>query len=157
MELIDKAAVVAEIEKIKCKVDDGSSYCNGWQHALRTLEIKLNTLEVQEVDLEKEIQAFSKMELEPIKIYDANVGLTITMHQLYQCARYFFELGLKQSSSDEYKLGESEIYLDDDGGEPPYDGEQWLDISCMEYEIPSDKFKVGDKIEIVIRKIKKGE
>ena len=55
------------------------------------------------------------------------------------------------------KIGESQIYLNDDGGEPPYDGKQWLDLSCTEYEIPSDKFKDGDKIEIFIRKVKKGE
>lgn len=54
MELIDKAAVVAEINKLKGKVNDSSSYCNGWQHALRTLEMKLNTLEVKEVNLKDE-------------------------------------------------------------------------------------------------------
>ena len=47
---ISKSALVAEIEKIRCKVNDGSSYCNGWQHALRTFEIGINTLEVKEVD-----------------------------------------------------------------------------------------------------------
>ena len=52
MKLIDKAAVLAEINKLKGKVDDGSSYCNGWQHALRMLEIELNTLEVKEVQEE---------------------------------------------------------------------------------------------------------
>ena len=45
---ISKSALVAEIEKIRCKVNDGSSYCNGWQHALRTFEIGINTLEVKE-------------------------------------------------------------------------------------------------------------
>lgn len=45
----------------------------------------------------------------------------------------------------------------DDGGEPPYDGKQWLDLSCTEYEIPSDKFKDGDNVEIIIRKVQKGE
>ncbi len=52
MKLIDKAAVVAEINKLKGKVSDESSYCNGWQHALRMLEIELNTLEVKEVQEE---------------------------------------------------------------------------------------------------------
>ena len=42
--LIDKDALVAEIEKLKGKVNDGSSYCNGWQHALRMLELSLDTL-----------------------------------------------------------------------------------------------------------------
>lgn len=102
---IPKSALVAEIEKTKCKVDDGSSYCNGWQHALRLLEIEINTLEVKE----------------------------------------------------EFKIGETQIYLNDDGGEPPYDGKQWLDLSCTEYEIPSDKLKDGDNVEIIIRKAQKGE
>ena len=58
---------------------------------------------------------------------------------------------------EEFKICETQIYLDDDGGEPPYDGKQWLDLSCTEYEIPSDKFKDGDNVEIIIRKTQKGE
>ena len=58
---------------------------------------------------------------------------------------------------EEFKIGETKIYLDDDGGEPPYDGKQWLDLSCTEYEIPSNKFKDGDNVEIIIRKTQKGE
>lgn len=58
---------------------------------------------------------------------------------------------------EEFKIGETQIYLEDDGGELPYDGKQWLDLSCREYEIPSDKFKDGDNVEIVIRKTQKGE
>lgn len=45
---IDKGNVMAEIEKLKGKVFDGSSYCDGWQHALRMLEIELNTLKVKD-------------------------------------------------------------------------------------------------------------
>lgn len=51
---IKKSDVVEEIKKLKCKVFDGSSYCDSRQHALRMLEIVLNTLEVKEVDLDKE-------------------------------------------------------------------------------------------------------
>lgn len=58
---------------------------------------------------------------------------------------------------EEIKIGETQIYLEDDGGEPPYDGKQWLDLSCTEYEIPSDKFKDGDTVEMIIRKTQKGE
>jgi hypothetical protein len=46
---IDKSALVAEIEKLKGKISDGSSYCNGWQHALRMLQLSLYTLEEKEV------------------------------------------------------------------------------------------------------------
>ena len=37
MKLIDKDALVAEIDKLKGKVSDGSSYCNGWQQAMRIM------------------------------------------------------------------------------------------------------------------------
>lgn len=46
---IPKSALVVEIEKLKGKVYDGSSYCYGWQHSLRMLELSLDTLEVKEV------------------------------------------------------------------------------------------------------------
>ena len=59
-------------------------------------------------------------------------------------------------TKEEIKIGETEIYLNDDGGEPPYDGKQWLDLSCTEYEIPKE-FKDGDKVELIIHKIMKGE
>lgn len=54
MGYIDKSTLVAEINKLKGKISDSSSYCNGWQHALRMLELSLDTLEVKSVDLEKE-------------------------------------------------------------------------------------------------------
>ena len=47
---ISKSALVAEIKKLKCKVSDSSSYCNGWQHALRMLELSLDTFEEKEAD-----------------------------------------------------------------------------------------------------------
>ena len=48
---IPKSALVAEIEKLKGKVNDVSAYCNGWRHALRMLELSINTLEVKEVPI----------------------------------------------------------------------------------------------------------
>ena len=53
MKLILKDAVLAEIENLKGKVSDNSSYCNGWNQALRMAEIEVNSLEVKEVDLDK--------------------------------------------------------------------------------------------------------
>lgn len=66
-------------------------------------------------------------------------------------------LELKESDLDEAKIGETQIYIEDDGGEPPYGGKQWLDLGCLEYEIPKDKFRDGDNVEVTIRKIRKGE
>ena len=86
------------------------------------------------------------------------MGIPVTSDALIETARHFFELGLKaKQTSEEIKIGETEIYLEDDGRELPYDGKQWLDLSYTEYEIPSDKFKDGDNVEIIIRKVQKGE
>jgi len=69
MKLIDKSALVAEIDKLKGKVSDGSSYCNGWQHALRILELSLDTLEVKEVGVWKTIDNINLPQADKNKIY----------------------------------------------------------------------------------------
>lgn len=66
-------------------------------------------------------------------------------------------LEVKEMDLDEVKIGETQLYIEDDGGEPPYNGKQWLDLGCLEYEIPKGKFKDGDNVEVVLRKIRKGE
>ena len=86
---IDKDTLVAEIEKLKGKVSDSSSYCNGWQHALRMLEIELNTLEVKEVDLEKELDEWIKYGPH------TNYPWCTIPDAIKITAEYFFELGLK--------------------------------------------------------------
>jgi hypothetical protein len=91
---INKDALVAEITKLKGKVDDGSSYCNGWQHALRMLEIELNILEVKEVSLEDLKEELDRV----VKIYkpDGDFG----WGTLYNIAKHFFELGLKAQKGE---------------------------------------------------------
>lgn len=91
---INKAAVLAEINKLKGKVDDGSSYCNGWQHALRMLEIELDNLEVKEVSLEDLKEELDRV----VKIYkpDGDFG----WGTLYNIAKHFFELGLKAQKGE---------------------------------------------------------
>ena len=37
-------------------------------------------------------------------------------------------LEAKEADLDEAKIGETQIYIEDDGGEPPYGGKQWLDL-----------------------------
>lgn len=51
-------------------------------------------------------------------------------------------------------LGETEIFLEDDGGEPPYTL-CWpdIDLSFIESLPDGSKFKPGDKVEIIARKI----
>ncbi len=52
-----------------------------------------------------------------------------------------------------YILGETEIYLEDDGDDPPYT-QEWLDLETHEFQLPDGVFKPGDKVEILIRKKK---
>ncbi len=167
MKLIDKAAVIAEVDKLtnsllkSCNPNPLGTMIECLSDAeIEALSIVKDSIEginTKEVDLENEITDYIN------RYYHIRFDETLergndplTTKDFEEIAKYFFELGLKQSS-DEVKIGESQIYLNDDGGEPPYDGKQWLDLSCTEYEIPSDKFQDGDKIEIVIRKIKKGK
>ena len=168
MELIDKSALMTEIEKI---VADETESIKSFEHSKNASEVQrgnarigvltylrffLNTLKVKDVDLEKEIDDAEKRfgDIDEMGGY----RILIFADEFRNVLRHFFELGLKvNQAADEVKIGETQIYLDDDGGEPPYDGKQWLDFSCMEYEIPKDKFNDGDNVEIFIRKTQKGE
>ena len=91
MELIDKAAVVAEIERratfflneSKKKTTSDDSSC---AVALYGLLSFLDTLEVKEVDLEHEIEKVKKMQ----RNFEIKNDTIIEF-----CAKHFFELGLK--------------------------------------------------------------
>lgn len=79
----------------------------------------------------------------------------LQIKELKALLSYLDALEVKESDLDEVKIGETQIYIEDDGGEPPYGGKQWLDLGCLEYEIPKDNFKDGDNVEVIIRKIRK--
>lgn len=49
------------------------------------------------------------------------------------------------------KIGETTIELEDDGDEEPYT-QCWLDLSCMEHEIPKGSFCHGDKVEVWLKR-----
>ena len=92
MKFVPLNSVLVEIEKLKGKVSDSSSYCNGWQHALRMLELSFDTLEVKEVDLD-----YIKKELDELIRFnkpDGNFG----WGTLYNVATHFFELGVNASN-----------------------------------------------------------
>ena len=92
MKFVPLNSVLVEIEKLKGKVSDSSSYCNGWQHALRMLELSFDTLEVKEVDLD-----YIKKELDELIRFnkpDGNFG----WGTLYNVATHFFELGVNTSN-----------------------------------------------------------
>lgn len=94
MKLIDKAAVVAEIgarynECLKrAKIID-AEYWNGKADAYRDMLVALNTLEVKEVDIDKEIGKFFGVD-----DWKAS-ALEEEQRDMIKFAKHFFELGLK--------------------------------------------------------------
>jgi hypothetical protein len=108
MKLIDKDALVAEIERRleklyeflpdASKVEKGmitiSEACNtGKYTALESFENYIDTLEVKEVDLEKYYHDFLQKEW-----FDKNCSRTMSEMMAFT-AKHFFELGLRASQS----------------------------------------------------------
>jgi len=98
MELIDKSAIVAEIDRIQESTMDihrnfPSSYDEGKFDALTLIENFINTLEVKEVDIDVDI------EKEISQFIDTNFEKATTGHKisLRRTARYFYELGLERA------------------------------------------------------------
>jgi len=101
MELIDKSAVVAEIERrIKTNKEcmlglKNLDYYQGKVDALNDTIYSINTLEVKEVDLESEIKSWL-----------SNGDITDTRYDDYddwdieRTAKHFFELGLKAQKGE---------------------------------------------------------
>lgn len=104
MKLIDKDKIVAEIEKLisngklKCQQsqenNDQVSYI-AWSEHIATcgkILLFLDTLEVKEVDLEKEYD--NEFFKEPVfrKLINRNAGIAI--------AKHFYELGLKTQKGE---------------------------------------------------------
>ena len=92
MELINKDALIAEIEKLidKRKYYDEYDYAyrDGNNGALYALKEKIYTLEVKEVDLDLEITLWAH------ELYE------IPYDDVERMAKYFFELGLKAKGSE---------------------------------------------------------
>ena len=93
MKLIDRDTLVAEIENLldkgKYHEEYDCAYRDGNNGALYALKGKLDTLEIKEVDLEKEVELW--MQGKPSVNFEwGNVA-----DAMRDCAKYFFELGLK--------------------------------------------------------------
>ena len=92
MKLIDKDALVAEIKKHQA-IWDGmdDDYCKGQRLAYSDVISFLDTLEVREVDLEKELDF----------VKDAYYYFTSDERSsMKKVARHFFELGLKAQKGE---------------------------------------------------------
>ena len=93
---INKSALIA---KIACKADvaHGKKYPDGKNveviYQFQQLIKFLDTLEVKEIDFEKEFDNYAK------DITACDVQFEPFTH-LYECAKYFFELGLKTQEGE---------------------------------------------------------
>ena len=89
-QLIDKDALVAEIEKIRAKwFGINSNFSDGQKVALTKVLSLIDTLEVKEVDLEKEIEVWE----DSFKHCPASM-------EYKETAKHFFELGLKTQKGE---------------------------------------------------------
>ena len=97
MKLIDKDDLVAEIDnmlKIKEQTShlDNDAFNSGRWKALKKVKDILNTLEVKEVELEKEIKNVQRG-YKTIDEYE-NYPCTMYANDIEWIAKHFFELGL---------------------------------------------------------------
>ena len=96
MKLIDKDTLVAEIESLLDKgryhEEYDCAYRDGNNGALYALKDKLDTLEVKEVDLEKEFSQWWKGER--AKDYNVDILYERYSNVSIKLAKHFFELGM---------------------------------------------------------------
>jgi len=100
-ELIDKATVVAEIERLReqdypCDTFEEST---GYYNALDEIATFLNTLEVKEVDCDKEIGMYTTKELLRKRNKFTDV-FHLTQGDIDRIAKHFFELGIKAKKGE---------------------------------------------------------
>ena len=86
MKLIDKDALVTELNKLNKRFTnlDYPEYVDGYHYGINSVISFINTLEVKEVDLDKEVEHWRNM-----------MPVIIGKKWLSRFAKYFFEQGLK--------------------------------------------------------------
>ena len=97
MKLIDKDALVAEIYKLKNSHDNWSYMGKCFHQDYDTLLSLIDTLEVKEVDLEKEISNFLDNGM-ALQLDWTQCNIEVKPNGLRDFAKHFFELGLKASN-----------------------------------------------------------
>lgn len=96
MKLISLEAVLAEIESLedkgKCHEEYDCAYRDGNNSALYALKGRIDTLEVKEINFDKEYEEY--VEEDPVynKLVNGIVGKAI--------AKHFYELGLKSQKGE---------------------------------------------------------
>ena len=100
MKLINKDALVAEIENIRKHYIERDDFDNGWNFALNKVLSFLDTLEVKDLDLEKELIEWHKEHFKKDGTFIRMSGFYLTNSSQMDIARHFFELGLKAQKGE---------------------------------------------------------
>ena len=106
MELIDKDALVAEIKSLWKYYLDAQEFDFGWNQALDKVLSYLNTLEVKDVDLEKESEFIANGIMISVQSnkYGTNIYNTqrndFNHYHLQMAARKGIELGIKAQKGE---------------------------------------------------------
>ena len=97
---IDKSALVAELDKLyNLEYDNTSDLSCGKKIMLRDILLFLNTLEVKDVNCDKEIGMYTTKELLWKRNKATNV-FHLTQGDIDRIAKHFFELGLKTQKGE---------------------------------------------------------
>ena len=124
MKLIDKDAVLAEIERrIKTNKEcmlglRNLDYYQGKVDALNDTNSFLNTLEVKEVDLEKELIKWHKEHFKKDGTFIGMSGFYLTNNSQMDIAKHFFELGLSISNSTKVAIPDIDNVLKENSVNP---------------------------------------
>jgi hypothetical protein len=100
MKLIPLDAVLAEIERIKemyC-YDKKTNASFVAEAVINSINNAINSLEVKEVDLEKELIKWHKEHFQKSGTFIGMSGFYLTNSSQMELAKHFFELGLKASN-----------------------------------------------------------
>ena len=104
-EYIPKSALLAEIENLldkgKYHDDYDCAFRDGNNSALYALTVRINTLEVKEVDLEKELIKWHKEHFKKDGTFIRMSGFYLTNSSQMDIAKHFFELGLKAQKRED--------------------------------------------------------
>lgn len=88
---------------------------------------------------------------EATKEYAPDFSNDLTSKAAVEAVRDAFKAGAEWMAGQGVKIGETKIYLEDDGDEFPY-SQQWLDLESTEFEIPDGAFDAGDEVDVILRK-----
>jgi hypothetical protein len=99
--LIDKDALVAEIERLRKNQSLDDRHGQGVLDGLHSLEKFIDTLEVKEVDLDKEIDNIWNPRFN--LGWDEKSLLSMNHEGFTTIAKHFFELGLKTQKGEYYE------------------------------------------------------